>query len=67
MKDELASCLVIVIHGGCVQIVAVVMNSTVMITYSLPRNDVPRSVRTDLLFVEFTGLDHKYGYLVNTA
>lgn len=67
MKDELASCLVFVMHGGCVRIVAVFMNSTVMFTHSLPRNDVPRSVRTDLIFVELTAVNHQYGYLVNTA
>ena len=46
MKDELASCLVFVVHGGrcCVRLVAVFMDSTVIITYNLPRNDVPRSV-----------------------
>lgn len=48
-KDELASCVVFVIHGGCVRIVAVFMSSIVMITYSLPRNDIPRSIITDLL------------------
>jgi hypothetical protein len=67
VKDELASCLVFVIHGGCVRIVAVFVSSTVMITYNLPRNDVPRSVRTDLLFVDVTAVNHQYGYMLNTA
>jgi hypothetical protein len=59
VKDELASCLVFVIHFGCVRIVVVFMKSAVIITYNLPRNDVPRSVRTDLLFVELTAVNHQ--------